>query len=145
MSTNTCCQADPWNVLVLVLLLLHHAFVQQDRSHPHARGHAGKAHGHTWGSIRQGLNFAGVFFMKKTSLHLQAVGGPAAQVRGGVNVLLQLLGQPREVQEQVLCCPQHRPGPGQFAHRVQELSWVQQVATVVALISSCVLDRAKQE
>lgn len=52
-------------------------------------------------------------FTKKSSprqpfLHLHAVGGPAADFARGVDVALQLVGQGRQVQVQVLRLPQHR-------------------------------------
>ncbi len=71
--------------------------------------------------------------------YLQAIGGPATLIRGGVDVFLQLLRQPREVQKQVLGRPEHRPGACQLADGIYELCGVQEAAAIVALVPPSVL------
>lgn len=73
------------------------------------------------------------------STDLDTVGGPAAHLRGGGDVLLQLRREPGQVQEHVARGAQHRRGAAEPAARLDELRGVQQVAAAVALITACIL------
>lgn len=71
--------------------------------------------------------------------HLHAVGGPAAGLGGGGDVGLQLGGQGRQVQVDMLGGAQHGRRPRQLALGVDEVLRRQQVPTLVALVPSSIL------
>lgn len=70
---------------------------------------------------------------------LDTVVAPSAVAGGLVNVGLQLWGELGQVQEDVAGAPKHRRGIGQLALGVDQLCRVQQVATAITLVSSCIL------
>ena len=79
----------------------------------------------------------------KALVHLDAVCGPTAQLRCGIDVFLELWGELRQINVQVASQPQHRRRAGEFAFGVQQLCRGEQIATVVTLVSSGILSTKK--
>ena len=74
-----------------------------------------------------------------TAAHLDAVCGPTAQPRCGIDVLLKLRREFRQIYVQMASQPQHRRRAGELAFGVQQFRWSEQVATIVTLVSSGIL------
>jgi len=73
--------------------------------------------------------------------HLHAVSRPATQLAGAVDVVLQLGGELRQVQEQVARGADHGHSASQLAARVDQVSGVHQAATLVTLVATSILWR----
>jgi len=63
--------------------------------------------------------------MGAPSTYLDAVGGPTAQLRRGVNIFLKLRSKFRQINVQMACQTQHRRCASELAFGVQQFRWVQ--------------------
>jgi hypothetical protein len=78
--------------------------------------------------------------MAQSSLYyLHAVGAPAAQLAGCVDVRLQLVAELGQVQKQVLRGADDWLGACQLAARVQQVGGVHEAATLVTLVAARIL------
>ena len=77
--------------------------------------------------------------MNDRNAHLYTIGRPAAQLRGVIDVRLQLRAELGQVQEQVLRLAQDGCGLSDLALGVDELSGIEQAPALVALIPPRIL------